>query len=245
MDMEVSRETVFTWAWWYWHVQVPGFLCDTLMVLGDEIPLSEVYKYLMPYDYIRAIVRTGKERPYASSRSYVTTEAAVLKGDPLLMLQCLEDMDLLLQPAEGNGGVLKDYSYLEHDVFSMEGMYGTSVLIHRLMKTASVLAGTKFEVNSQEVYNQFLWMEHTFRPVIHNGVLFAGTCGRGPSQGMMRGRSVITGALYLLGSFGEEEDRVLKTLIRKNVKKENLADVIIGIGNIAMAQRMRLDLDEN
>lgn len=237
--------SVFLFNWWEWFVKVPNHLCDTLMVLGKELPRSEIFKYLMPFDYIRTVSRIGKTRSSASSRSYATTEAAVLKEDPHLMLQCLEDLDMLLQPANTDGGVLKDYSFMNHDVYSMEGMYGTASLIERLTKTASILAGTKFEVSSEEIYNQFLWMEHTFRPVVHNGVMFSGVCGRGPGEGIMKGRLVIIGALYLLGSFGEEEDRVLKTIIQQNVKKENLMDVIVGIDRIALAERLLAVMEED
>jgi len=239
--------SVFLWNWWDWHVPVPTAICDTLMVMEDEVSRSAIYKYLMSYDYIRTLFCTGKVQANAGARVYASTEAAVLKEDPLLMLQCLEDLDILHQlklPGEG-AGVMKDYSYVNHFVFAMEGMYGTSVLIHRLAKTASALVGTKFQVNSEEVYNQFLWMEHTFRPVMHNGVLFTGVCGRGPSHGIMRGRGVIVGALYLLGSFGEEEDKVLKTIIRQNVKKEHLGEVIPAIGSIALAERLLAVMEED
>lgn len=239
--------SVFLFNWWEWYVQVPGFLCDTMIVLGDELPRSAVYKYLMPFDYIRTVSRTGKERPYASTRSYVVTEAAVLKEDPLLMLQCLEDLDLLLQPGEDvfNGGVMKDYSYLNHGPHAMEGVYGTAILIDRLILTNSILSGTKFEVNSEEVYNPFLWLEHTFRPILFNGVIFTGFCGRSPDCGIFSGREVIMGALYLLGNFGEKEDRTLKELIRQNVPPQNVNDVIITLNSIPLAQRLLAVLEED
>lgn len=239
--------SVFLHNWWEWYVQVPGFLCDTLMVLDGELPRSAIYKYLMPFDYIRTVSRTGKQLPYANTRSYVVTEAAVLKEDPLLMLQCLEDLDKILQPGEDvvNGGVMEDYSYLTHGPHAMEGMYGTSVLINRLICTASILAGTKFEVNSEEVYNQFLWMEHTFRPLLHNGVFFSGYCGRGPGEGISCGRSVLAGALFLLGSFGSEEDRVLKQIIRQNVPRKNADAVIASLNSVFLAQRLLTVLEED
>ena len=237
--------SVFLFDWWEWFVKVPNHLCDTLMVLGEELPRSEVFKYLMPFDYIRTVSRLGKTRPYASSRSYATTEAAVLKEDSLLMLQCLEDLDVLLQPADTNGGVMKDYSYINHGVFSMEGMYGTSSLIKRLMMTASILAGTKFEINSEEVYNQFLWMEHTFRPVMHNGAMLVGCCGRGPGEGNSQGHAAVSGALCLLGCFGEEEDKVLKAIIRQNVSEKNLKEVAVTIDKIWLVERLLAVMKED
>ncbi len=236
--------SVFLFNWWQWFVQVPGFLCDTLMVLGEELPRSAVYKYLMPFDYIRTISRTGNERSYANSRAYVVTAAAVLKEDPRLMLQCLEDLDAILQPGGKDGGVMKDYSFMTHGPHAMEGVYGTSTLVQRLILTASILAGTKFEVCSEEVYNQFLWMKHTFAPVLHNGVFFTGVCCRSPGDGLSLGRSALAGYLYLLGSFGSEEDRVLKEILRQNIQPENTDNVILSLNNIALAQRLLAVMEE-
>lgn len=224
--------SIHLYNWWDWYVNVPNNLTEILMILEPEMKQADIEKYLSPFDYIRTVMRTQKTLTYAQSRLYVVTAAAVLEEDAALMQECMLDFDLVLQPATGRGdGVHEDYVYLNHAVYPLIGMYGTDVLLQRLVNTASILAGTKFEITSSQKYNQALWMYNTFDPVMYNGSMFASVNGRVPESGEGYGRNVVKGALDLLGSFSPDDDLKMKQIIRRHVTEKNL-DLMVSDMNI-------------
>lgn len=214
--------------WWDWYVGTPTALLNTLMVMEEEMLQDDINRYIAPFDYIRSIMKTTKDFWGAQTRSYVVTLSSVLKEDRELLMECLVDLDRLLTPQESQYGVMKDWTYLDHKYYPMDGMYGTGILVDRYMEVATILAGTKFEVGSSQKYNQALWVYNTFMPLLHNGVMFFRPCGRSPDFGLQYGRSSIKGALATLGCFSEDDDLAIKMLIKQNVADEKTTAAISG-----------------
>ena len=215
--------------WWDWYVGVPGHLTETLLIMEPDMTQAGINKYLAPFKHFMKIMRNRKNLTDAQSRIHVVTLAAILEQNVELMQECLEDFDMVLQIVPTGDGVHEDFMYTNHTYYPYTGGYGTDVLLSRLVRVASILAGTKFEITSAQKYNQALWMYNTFEPVMYKGSVMSMLSGRNPHNGIGLGRTVVQAALDLLGCFGPEDDLKLKMLIKRHVTEDNLQNVINGL----------------
>lgn len=232
-----------SYDWWDWYVGSMIPLTQTLMILEPELTQSTIDKYLAPFDYLRTFVRTEKTVANGNSRLYVVTAAAILEEDAELMKECMADFDLTLREMQSGNGTRDDWSYITHDVYNLTGMYGVAVQIERVMLVASILAGTKFEINSVGKYRQALLMYNTFAPTIYDGYMVGGVQGRDPDQGQQYGKGFIGGAINLLGSFSVDDDLRLKQMIRTYVDEDNVANYLgyLNIDQITKLEKVLQD----
>lgn len=217
---------VFAFNWWDWYINVPMKLLPSLLILENEIGGEMIQRHTEMWEYVRTHMRQTKNLAEAQSRVQVVTMSAALREDPELMLECMEDFERILRPTTSGEGVYDDFTYLNHGVYPLVGTYGAACLCDRLITTASVLAGTKFEVNSVYKYNQALWIYNTFDPQMYRGNVMAWGNGREPGTGDESGRMVIISAVDLLGVFSDDDDKLLKEFIHRHVDDKNMKKVI-------------------
>ncbi len=228
---------VFQYNWWSWYIGVPRPLLETLMVMEEEMLQSDINKYIAPFDYIRSVMRYDKNAVAAQTRCYVVTLSAALRDNVDLMVECLVDFDRLLT-LENVEGPQKDFTYICHECYPLDGMYGTGILSDRFVEVATILAGTKFEITSAQKYNQALWVYNTFMPIVHNGVMFFRNCGRSPGFGVNYGRGAIKAAIGSIGCFSEDDDMAFKMFIKRSVTEESLSAVCKYLGTVYFANRL-------
>lgn len=217
---------VFAYNWWDWYINVPMKLLPSLLILENEISGEMISRHTEMWEYVRTHMRQTKNLAEAQSRIQVVTMSAALQEDPDLMQECMEDFELILRPTTSGEGVYDDFTYLNHGVYPLVGMYGAACLGDRLITAASVLAGTKFEVNSMYKYNQALWIYNTFDPQMYHGNIMAWGNGRAPGAGAENGRMVVVAAVDLLGAFSDDDDQMLKEFIHRHVDDKNMKKVI-------------------
>lgn len=231
--------------WWDWYINVPGYLMNTLFVFEPQMLQTEIEKYLSPFEYMRKeVFRTQNNVEDAQSRSKVVTLSAILHENTELMNECMRDFNLMLQTVERGNGVYEDGSYILHSVYPQEGSYAADLLVGRFMDIASILAGTKFEITSPQKYNQMMWMNKVFRPVMYNGTVFNRNNGRYPESSSASASVIVKGALELLGSFGEEDDKILKDIIRENCSEAGMKNVINTLDNMSFISKLREVMNE-
>lgn len=234
---------VFAYNWYDWYINVPTKLLPSLLILENEISSELIQRHTEMWEYVRTHMRTAKNMSEAQSRVQVVTLSAAIQEDPDLMLECMEDIERILRPTESAEGVYDDFTYLSHGVYPLVGMYGGNCLCDRLITVASILAGTKFEVNSMYKYNQALWIYNTFDPQMYHGNIMAWGNGRGPGDGAINGRYVIISAVDLLGSFSQDDDQLLKEFLHRHVDDKNLKKLINQMSVSQIANLIRV-MDE-
>ncbi len=211
--------------WWDWSFGTPTQILSSLLVL---YPFSAEEQKVCDTMTDACLRINDKLRPnndgitsirtiaFRRTRLKVCPMIAALTRNTALMEQQRTNLGDFLEPTLGQGdGVKADGSYICHFYHSLEGTYGTEVLGNRIIETYSVFAGTAFELDNPSRYNQFGWIMDTFRPVIHNGVMMAQSCGRYPAYGgRLYGKDAIRATLRLIGVFGAAEDLQLKQFLR-------------------------------
>lgn len=234
---------VFAFNWWDWYINVPMKLLPSLLILENEIGGEMIQRHTEMWEYVRTHMRQAKNLAEAQSRVQVVTMSAALREDSDLMLECMDDFERILRPTISGEGVYDDFTYLNHGVYPLVGTYGAACLCDRLITTASVLAGTKFEVNSVYKYNQALWIYNTFDPQMYRGNVMAWGNGREPGTGDESGRMVIISAVDLIGVFSNDDDKRLKEFIHRHVDGRNMKKVISQMSVAQIADLVRV-MDE-
>ena len=221
----IGWKSTADWNWWDWYCGVPMPLCDSLMILENELSSAQIKKYLSLYDHLRQTMRTALTADYAASRVYTGTATALLEEDAEHMEKLVVDYNLMLAPVTSGNGVQEDDLYFTHDYYAYSSSYGTQTLLDRLSKVQSILSGTMFEFATPYKYNSCIWIYETFAPIMFNGLMTSTLMGRDKGREAYQNAYAIAAAVDLVGAFGKDDNIRLKQIIKRNVTDTNMASV--------------------
>lgn len=215
--------------WWDWYCGSAQPLCETLLIMEDELSAAQIKKYLSLHDHLRGTMRTGMVPDQAASRVYVCTATAALEEDLERMTNMVNDYNLLLVPVESGNGTQEDGLYKTHNYFAYTTQYGTSSLLDRLTKVQTILSGTVFEFATPYKYTSCEWMYETFGPIMYNGNMTNALNGRGRSDETSAMDTAIGAMIDFVGVFGFDDDIRLKQIIRRNITEHSKAPIENGL----------------
>lgn len=211
--------------WWDWYYGSARPLCDTLLIMEEDLTKGQIKKYLSLYEHLRKTMRVGRKADLAASRIYCGTAVAALFEDAERMEAMTDDYNLMVVPVQSGNGIQEDDLYRTHNYFAYTTTYGVSTLLDRLTKVQSILAGTAFEFATPYKYAMCNYMYETFAPITYNGYMTNAQSGRVKTDEDFYTSSAIAAAVDLIGAFGIDDDIKLKQLIKRNVREENIASI--------------------
>jgi len=217
------------WNWWDWFCGTPRYLCDTLMIMEEDLSKEKIKNYLSLYNHLKRTMRTDKNASHAASRVYNGTAAAALQEDEALMQEMISDYNLMLRPANGGNGIQEDGLYKTHDYFAYSTSYGSTSLLDRLTKVQSILSGTAFDFPTPYKYDSCRWMYETFGPIMYNGYMTNALAGREKGDEADWAKYPIGAMLDFIGIFGFDDDLKLKQFIKRNVNDYNINKISSGL----------------
>lgn len=215
--------------WWDWYCGSAKPLCDTLMIMEEDLTPDQIKKYLSLYDHLRKTMRTNMTPDNAASRVYTGTASAALEEDLDRMANMVNDYNLLLVPVESGNGTQEDGLYKTHNYFAYSTAYGTSSLLDRLTKVQSILGGTVFDFATPYKYASCTWMYETFGPIMYNGYMTNAQAGRSKGDEASYTRYAVGAMLDFIGVFGLDDDIRLKQFIQRNVHDVNKSTIVNGL----------------
>ena len=215
--------------WWDWYCGVGKALCDTLMIMENDLTPAKIKQYLSLHDHLKTKMRTNMTPDNAASRVYVGTASAALEEELERMENMVNDYNLLLVPVESGNGTQEDGLYKTHKYFAYSTAYGTSSLLDRLTKVQSILGGTVFDFATPYKYASCTWMYETFGPIMYNGYMTNAQSGRSKGDEASYTRYAIGAMLDFIGVFGLDDDIKLKQFIQRNVTEDNQKTITNGL----------------
>lgn len=205
--------------WYDWFVGGPDPMTDTLLIMEDHISDREMKDYLKPLAWITTIHRLENDHPCSMSRVIVCTKMGLLLEDPKWLAREYEDYDRLLELNEyGEGPRIDGCEWTHTHPYNM--IYGINNLC-RVLKVGAILAGTPLEYRTPRQYNLFFLVKYMFDAALYKGQGMVMFDGRDNSSSEMKnGVAILSYILPMVGMFGEDEDRYIKGLIRRNAVRE-------------------------
>ncbi len=194
--------------WWHWYVGAPEMLTDILFILYKEISLEDRKRYLKCFVWITTWMCT--EPAWYMSRLKVCTKYGILLHDPAFLKKEQEDFDKTIE--------IKRPDYLDYSHQYPHNISYGAVIPERALFVASLLAGTSLEYISPSVYSLFYLVKYMFDPAMYKGQGMFMLGGRHTHQmnEINAGASILAKHLAMLGMFGEDEDKFLKSFIKRH-----------------------------
>ena len=214
---------VHIFNWWDWFVGGPEHMTDIMFMLEDEISLEDKRRYLKCFSWITTFMCANPTQ--AMSRISVCTKVALALEDVEMIQKEYLDFDYLLVLKENGEGPHVDYVDYTHG-FPHNMSYGV-LNLDRVLLVASILSGTPLEFSNPQQYNQFGMARYMFEPAMYCGQGFSMFTGRSLTRkGYEAGVSAIVNLLPMIGVFGDDEDRYIKRLIKRNSVYERIRNLV-------------------
>ena len=215
-----------TFNWWDWFVGAAYPLTDILLVIEDKLTMQQKADYLECYKYATTIMRGGDGRAQASSRLKAYTKTALLLEDAVWLARAHEDCDTLMTlNKEGEGIHEGDYVNWTH-LMPHNISYGRGNL-DRTLFVSSVLASTPMDFSGPKKYNQFMLAKYCFEPALYKSQGFMMFAGRSTALSEMNmGCAIISAILPMIGVYGEDEDKCLKRMIKRNLSTDKAIELV-------------------
>lgn len=176
--------------WWDWKVGSPKAICDTLIILGDNITDKQAEKYLSFYLHLLDISSDKlEERGEVSTRAYNQMAAGTVLENSDLVNEIHSHYHILFSYVDSGTGMYKDHSYINHNMIAYNGHYGTTSLLDRVISICSIISGTRFDFTKSVKSNYENWLYYAYEPLMFNGGMMS----------MVRGRMLYTEGEYAEG----------------------------------------------
>lgn len=207
--------SVHIFNWWDWYMGGPDWLTNALLAIDEHLTMEDKERYLKCYKWLRTIMYT-EPKSGAASRFTPGTKCALLTEDGPMLEQAQRDFDTMVTYDEYGPMVHKaDYVNWTHSC-PHNISYGV-LNLERGLCVASILAGTPMAFESPKSYNQFNLVKYSFEPSMYRSqgfVMFSGRSTFAIEENF--GVSIMSCALPMIGCFGEDEDRYLKSFIKRH-----------------------------
>lgn len=194
--------------WWYMYIGAPEHLAKILLILYREISLEDRRRYLKCFEWIASWMCLGPH--WRMTRIEICTEYGILLHKPSYLIQEAEDFDALLRVPRSD---YIDFSHTYPHNMSYGGIY-----MSRCQHISSVLAGSKMQYNSPNLYKQFNRVKYMYEPAMYYGQGFFMLAGRYTKQMVEaeKAASIFSYILSMIGVYGEDEDNYIKRIIKKH-----------------------------
>ena len=205
--------------WWHWFVGSPEMLTDILFILYKEISLEERKRYLKAFVWITTWMCTDAH--WYMSRLKVCTKYGILLHEPSFLKKEQEDFDKTIE--------IKRPDYLDYSHQYPHNISYGAVIPERALFVAALLSGTPLEYISPSTYSLFYLVKYMFDPAMYKGQGMFMLGGRHTRQmvEINAGASLLSKHLDMLGMFGEDEDKVIKSFIKRHSITEQMRNAVI------------------
>ena len=209
--------------WWHWYVGAPEHLTDILFILHKEIPLEERKRYLKAFVWITTWMCTTDH--WYMSRLKICTKYGILLHEPEFLKKEQQDFDKTIE--------IKRPDYLDYSHQYPHNISYGAVIPERALFVASLLAGTALEYISPSTYSLFYLVKYMFDPAMYKGQGMFMLGGRHTSQmvEINAGASILSKHLEMLGMYGEDEDRFLKSFIKRHSITPEMRAAVINVAS--------------
>ncbi len=202
LEYWVKRDCVSP-NWWHQSIGTPMLLCETILILGDELSPELLEK-------LRPILDRSELGMTAQNRVWVAG-IHLLKGAIFQMPEWIEEgaaiiaEELRFAPPKGEG-VMPDWSFHQHGAQLQFGNYGLAYFSDMTM-WGLILHSTKYEFPPEKVAILTGYYEHGIRWILFQRQMDFSACGRqiNPGQPQAKYRSALDAANRLNRLRGEKQ----------------------------------------
>ena len=231
--------------WWHWFKDAPRNLAYAFVSLDDAMPLEDKRKYL---SFQKEVAfnkwHTGTDTAASFSRMSSWYLYAIATKDPESMAQVARDIHKALTPVTSSNGYREDYGYVYHGKFPYATGYGIN-LFSTLTNIVNIVRGTEYDVASRYKNNYVDYLYNTYWPIMRNARSMAMFDGRSIVDNTDRypGVNTMIALVNGIGSFGMENDILMKRIIKTNVNESNLSYVFsyMNVDNMEILQNLLAD----
>lgn len=197
--------------WWHQSIGIPQLLCETILLLGDDMP-AELLERLTP------ILDKSKPGMTAQNRVWLAgihLQKGILYNKPEWIAEGADIIREELYVAEsGKEGLQPDRSFHQHGPQQQFGNYGLSYFLD-MTGWSVILRGTRYEFPAGKIDILKSYYRDGLRWVLYDGIMDFSACGRQFGPGRQREKYMITTALAdnLFRHFGDAgEDHTAERL---------------------------------
>ena len=203
--------------WWDWYVGAACPLMDILMIIEDAIEPTLTAKYITPVAFLSDKMRTAPTAAEAMSRIVTLTPLALITEDRSLLQKLFTECEMLLEAHDTGDNMRRDFCCMTHGL-PYNVTYGL-INLSRIGKVAQILSRSPLAYPLNDLDNLKGMLRYTFAPVMYRGRTLASMNGRA-MQYDTSAASILREVHYLYGLFGEDFDREINELIRRNDSPE-------------------------
>ena len=218
---KIVTDTLFrSWKlfnWWDWYVAAACPLMNILMMIEDFVDDALIQKYVLPVDFLSDKMRTAPTLAEAMSRIVTLTPLALIKQDREMLDKLYEECVLLLEKHDGGDNMRRDFCCMTH-VLPYNVGYGF-LNLNRVARVISILSRSPLAYPLHNLDNLKGMLRYTFAPVMYKGRTLAPMNGRVMQEDNCAS-IILSDVHYLFGLFGEDFDREICELIRRNDSPE-------------------------
>jgi len=228
-DEKVNKgwRDIYEYNWWHWFKDAPRNLAYAFVSLDDAMPLEDKRKYLsFQKEVAFKTWHTGNDTAAAFSRMSSWYLYAIATKDPESMAQVAKDIHKALTPVTSSNGYREDYGYVYHGKFPYATGYGINLFV-ALTNIVNIISGTEYDVATRYKNNYVDYLYNTYWPIMRNARSMAMFDGRSlvTNPDTYPGVNTLVSMINGLGSFGMEDDKLLKQIIKSHINEDNMSYV--------------------
>ena len=177
--------------WWHWQIGIPQNLCETLLLMAEEID-AELYekeiktlkKFSKDPNYSWTVAGRGKNEMTGANltdRAYVSVLVGVLSKDYIRLYDGIEALKSALKYVEAGDGFYKDGSFIQHKFLAYTAGYGAELIIG-IEKILFTINDTPYELDKEIIQTLYEWILKGYKPLFAYGSIMDMTAGRGVAR---------------------------------------------------------------
>ena len=231
--------------WYSWYKSTARSISDILMILGDNVSLEDKRRYLVIPVALRKTMRTTNTVSASLSR-LVGFQVGLAAENRDILSEIPKDFDVYLGPQTDKNGYNEDFGYIFHTHFAYASGYGVNQLVN-ITEYLNCFKGTHLELMSRYKNRIPDFIYNTYVPSTRNGRLMIMFGGRniGFKDDSDSGANLIESILNAIGSYSDEDDYKLKTIVKSYINEDNIS-YVCGLLTVDNIQRlMNIMNDDN
>lgn len=212
----VSDTSFRSWKafdWWDWYVGAACPLMDILMIIEDAISSSLTAKYITPVAFLSDKMRTAPNAAEAMSRIVTLTPLALITENRVMLQTLFNECEMLLEAHDSGDNMRRDFCCMTHGL-PYNVTYGL-INLSRIGKVAQILSRSPLAYPLKDLDNLKGMLRYTFAPVMYRGRTLAPMNGRAMQYDNCAA-TILREVHYLYGLFGDDFDREISEIIRRN-----------------------------
>ncbi|MEU8695293.1 polysaccharide lyase 8 family protein [Streptomyces sp. NPDC048665] len=242
--------------WWEWQIGSPRLLMDITATLYDRLGADRIAAACAAVDhFIPDSMLTDYSGTSTGANRVDLARSVVLRGilgrDDARISLARDALSPVFPYVTQGDGLYADGSFVQHTWVAYAGTYG-QVLLDGLGRLFALLAGSPWEVTDPARQNVLDAVEHSFAPLVHDGLVMDGVNGRAISRGyllgddlhLMRsdhfhGQALIGSIALLAGGVGEARRAKWYGMVKGWIERDSVTPVLTG-GQFGVADLARL-----